>query len=98
MWSQIPAFTRRRARWYPTSEYGEASQLAPRTDVLSLQRNILINERDTACIGDFGIATITAEDQGGSTTTKLGTDCYRAPELLNPLQFGLNNSDPHEGE
>lgn len=67
-------------------------------DIPSLQGNILITEGGTACIGDFGITGIITDpavvEPASTTTSKRGVVHYMAPELLNPSQFLLTNSNP----
>jgi len=60
--------------------------------------NILITEEGNARLGDFGITGIitdpTVVEPGSTTTSKPGVVRYMAPELLNPTQFSLANSNP----
>lgn len=69
-----------------------------RADAYNHQGNILITEEGNACIGDFGITGVitdpTVVEPGSTTTSKPGVVRYMAPELLNPSQFGLTNSNP----
>ena len=62
------------------------------------QGNILITEEGNARLGDFGITGVitdpTVVEPGSTTTSKPGVVRYMAPELLNPSQFGLTNSNP----
>ena len=50
------------------------------------------------CLGDFGITGIITDphivDPGSLLKPNLGVVRYTAPELLNPLKFGLTNSIP----
>ena len=49
-------------------------------------------------MGDFGITGVitdpTVVEPGSTTTSKPGVVRYMAPELLNPTQFHLQNSNP----
>ena len=58
----------------------------------------MITDDGIARLGDFGITGIvtdpTVVEPGSTTTTKPGVVRYMAPELLNPSQFGLANSNP----
>ena len=60
------------------------------------------NRGEHACPGDFRIINTmthpTFTELGDSTTSKLGVACYTAPELLNPLQFGLTNNKHSKGD
>jgi len=60
--------------------------------------NILISEDGAARLGDFGITGVitdpTVVEPGSTTTSKPGVVRYMAPELLNPSQFNLLNSNP----
>jgi len=60
--------------------------------------NILIDDDGTACLGDFGITGVitdpTVVEPGSTTTSRPGVVRYMAPELLNPPQFSLPNSNP----
>ncbi|KAF9647766.1 kinase-like protein, partial [Thelephora ganbajun] len=60
--------------------------------------NILISEGGIARLGDFGITGVitdpTVVEPGSTTTSKPGIVRYMAPELLNPPQFHLSNSNP----
>ena len=65
---------------------------------MTRQGNILVTEEGNACLGDFGVTAIVINravvEPQSMTTSKPGTVRYMAPELLNPPQFGLTNSDP----
>ncbi|KAF9645420.1 kinase-like protein [Thelephora ganbajun] len=60
--------------------------------------NILISEGGVAHLGDSGIMVVmvdpTVVEPGSTTTSKPGVVRYMAPELLNPPQFSLSNSNP----
>ena len=64
----------------------------------SVQGNILIADGGTVRLGDFGvtgvIANPTVMEPDSTTTSKRGVVRYMAPELLNPPQFSLLNSNP----
>ena len=75
--------------------------LSPPISFLGLKRlqyNILItNETPVrACLADFGLWTLTPSSTPGEMTTDTtgGTPFYMAPELLDPEQFGKENSRP----
>src|SRR5262249_36553547 len=44
--------------------------------------NVLLDERDTILLSDFGIATITHHTSSMSTSSNAGTAAYMAPEQL----------------
>ena len=73
-------------------------KLESRADDRSVQGNILISDDGIARLGDFGIVGVitdpTVVEPGSTTTSKPGVVRYMAPELLNPPQFGLSNSNP----
>lgn len=50
------------------------------------QRNILINERG-ACLTDFGLAAFVESDTSVKTSTRSGSTCWMAPELLLPSVY-----------
>ena len=76
----------------------QVNRIEAYTDPRHLQGNILITEEGNARLGDFGIIGIitdpTVMELGGTTTSKPGVCRYMAPELLNPSQFHLSNSNP----
>ena len=63
-----------------------------------VQGNILVADDGTARLGDFGITGAitdpTTVEPGSTTTSKPGVVRYMAPEILNPPQFSLPNSNP----
>ena len=57
----------------------------------------MIDEKGVARLGDFGITGVITDPtvfEPGYTTSKPGVVRYMAPELLNPAQFHLQNSNP----
>ena len=58
----------------------------------------MIDKDGTARLRDFGIRGVitdpTVVKPGSTTTSKPGVVRYMAPELLNPSQFNLQNSNP----
>ena len=58
----------------------------------------MVTQEGNTCLGDFGITGIitdpTVVEPGSTTTSKPGVVRYMAPELLNPSQFALANSNP----
>ena len=98
LWSRIPAFTEYSSWWCQPSERWAHLRLEARTDVCSLQGNILITDGGVACLGDFGITGVitdpTVMESGSITTFEPDVVRYMAPELLNPSQFYLANSNP----
>lgn len=60
--------------------------------------NILVDGGGNACLGDVGITGIITDpavvEPGSTTTSKPGVVRYMSPELLNPTQFNLQNSNP----
>jgi len=76
-----------------------SSRVGAFTDPRRIQGNILITEEGNARLGDYGITGVitdpTVVEPGSTTTSKAGTVVrYMAPELLNPSQFSLTNSNP----
>lgn len=57
----------------------------------------MIDEKGIACLGDFWITPIVTDPNiavpGSTTNAKLSVIRYMAPELLNPSQFGQQNSN-----
>ena len=64
----------------------------------SVQGNILIADGGTVRLGDFGVTGVITNpavmEPYGTTTSKRGVVRYMAPEVLNPPQFSLPNSNP----
>lgn len=59
---------------------------------------MLITEGGTVRLGDFGITAIitnpTVVESSSTTVPKPGVVRYRAPELLDPGRFNLENGNP----
>ena len=70
--------------------------LAPNS--LWLQKaNILINQEGQACLADFGLITILPDSKNPTTQSppiNAGTIRWMSPELLDPEQFNLEDSQP----
>ena len=97
LWPRIPTFTEYRSRWCPPSERWANFRLEARTNVRFVQGNILISDGGVACLGDFGITGVTGDLEITEPHTPVfdpGFSRYTAPELLNPSQFSLANSNP----
>ena len=73
-------------------------KLESRADNRSVQGNILISDDGIAPLGDFGIVGVitgpTVVYLDNMTAPKPGVVRYMAPEVLNPLQFGVSHSNP----
>jgi len=64
-------------------------------NVLFIQVNILIDQNGHACLADFGLLTIISDHTNptiSSSSTNAGTTRWMSPELLDPDQFGSENS------
>ncbi|KAF8174637.1 kinase-like domain-containing protein [Mycena galopus ATCC 62051] len=51
--------------------------------------NILIQEDGSACLADFGLSSF-SDATVAMSTTRAGSPCWMAPELLAPEHFGFN--------
>ena len=65
-----------------------------------LQRNILVDESGQACLGDFGVNSITTDPSiirpEHITSSKPDALCYMAPELLNFSEYDPKSCNPSE--
>ena len=70
---------------------------SPISPGLSIKANILIDQTGRACLADFGLLTIISDPQNLSSSSSCmqgGTIRWMSPELINPEQFGFENSRP----
>ena len=67
----------------------------PTYNLSGLQANILVNDENRACLADFGLLTIAA-DQSAVTSSRVGGGTYQwmSPELLDPGDFDLKTVRP----
>ena len=98
LWSRIPTFAKYSSQWCQPSERWAHFRLEACTNVRSIQGNILITDGGVACLGDFGITGLitdhTVMEPGSPEIYNPSPIRYVAPELLNPSQFSLVNSNP----